>query len=82
MEDFDTTVQFLPATDGKTLEKMSSRQKKLWVGVGLLLLAVVVALTTGLLVWHFNRELGQQTPHVIYSELIQSCENKKAPLRW
>lgn len=57
MEDWDTTLQFLPATDSKRLEKVSSRQKKLWVGVGLLLLAAVVALLTGLLVWHFNCEL-------------------------
>lgn len=57
MEDWDTTLQFLPATDSKRLEKVSGRQKKLWVGVGLLLLAAVVALLTGLLVWHFNCEL-------------------------
>lgn len=57
MEDWDTTLQFLPATDSKRLEKMSGRQKKLLIGVGLLLLAVVVALLTGLLVWHFNCEL-------------------------
>lgn len=57
MEEWDTTLQFLPATDSKHLEKVSRRQKKLWVGVGLLLLAVVVALLTGLLVWHFNCEL-------------------------
>lgn len=57
MEDWDTTLQFLPATDGKRLEKVSGRQKKLWIGVGLLLLAGVVALLTGLLVWHFNCEL-------------------------
>ncbi|XP_011620138.2 suppressor of tumorigenicity 14 protein homolog [Takifugu rubripes] len=54
MEDWDTTLNFLPATDSKRLEKVSGRQKKLWIGVGLLLLAVVVALLTGLLVWHFN----------------------------
>lgn len=57
MEDWDTTLNFLPATDSKRLEKVSGRQKKLWIGVGLLLLAVVVALLTGLLVWHFNCEL-------------------------
>lgn len=57
MEDWDTTLQFLPATDAKRLQKMPGRQKKLWVGLGLLLLAAVVALVTGLLVWHFNCEL-------------------------
>lgn len=56
MEDWDTTLQFLPATDRKRLEKVPGRQKLL-IGVGLLLLAVVVALLTGLLVWHFNCEL-------------------------
>uniref|UniRef100_H3CA45 ST14 transmembrane serine protease matriptase b n=1 Tax=Tetraodon nigroviridis TaxID=99883 RepID=H3CA45_TETNG len=47
-------LHFLPATDTKPLEKMSGRRKKLWMGLGLLLLAAAVALTTGLLVWHFN----------------------------
>lgn len=65
MEEWDTTLQFLPATDTKTLEKMSGRRKKLWIGIGLLLLAVAVALMTGLLVWHFNgnsRLLYDQSP--------------------
>lgn len=57
MEEWDTTLQFLPTTDTKPLEKISGRWKKLWIGLGLLVLAVAVALVTGLLVWHFNGEL-------------------------
>lgn len=75
MEDVDTALQFLPATDSKPLEKMSGRRKKLWLGVGLLLLAVAVALMTGLLVWHFNRE---PTPSILDSELIRGCEKPRS----
>lgn len=57
MKEWDTTLQFLPTTDTKPLEKMSDRRKKLWIGLGLLLLAAALALMTGLLVWHFNSEL-------------------------
>lgn len=56
-DDWDTTLHFLPATDSKQLEKKPGRRKKLWIGVGLLLAAAAVALLTGLLVWHFHREL-------------------------
>ncbi|XP_044206401.1 suppressor of tumorigenicity 14 protein homolog [Thunnus albacares] len=52
--DWDTTLQFLPASDSKQLEKKSGRRKKLWIGVGLLLSAAALALLTGLLVWHFH----------------------------
>ncbi|XP_027131471.1 suppressor of tumorigenicity 14 protein [Larimichthys crocea] len=52
--DWDTALQFLPATDSKQLEKKPGRRKKLWIGVGLLVLAAALALLTGLLVWHFN----------------------------
>lgn len=55
--DWDTTLQFLPASDSKRLEKKPGRRKKLWVGVGLLLSSAAVALLTGLLVWHFHCEL-------------------------
>lgn len=53
-EDWDTTLQFLPATDAKQLEKKPGCRKKLWIGVGLLLSAAALALLTGLLVWHFH----------------------------
>ncbi|KAI3357911.1 hypothetical protein L3Q82_016294 [Scortum barcoo] len=52
--DWDTNLQFLPASDSQQLEKKPGRRKKLWMGVGLLLAAAAVALLTGLLVWHFH----------------------------
>ncbi|XP_068588278.1 ST14 transmembrane serine protease matriptase b [Cebidichthys violaceus] len=53
-QDWDTTLQFLPASDTKQLEKKPGQRKKLWIGVGLLLSAAAVALLSGLLVWHFH----------------------------
>lgn len=55
--DFDTMLQFLPASDSRQLEKKPGRKKKLWIGIGLLLSAAALALLTGLLVWHFHCEL-------------------------
>ncbi|XP_040008541.1 suppressor of tumorigenicity 14 protein homolog isoform X2 [Xiphias gladius] len=52
--DWDTALQFLPATDPKQLEKKPGRRRRLWMGVGLLLSAAALALLTGLLVWHFH----------------------------
>ncbi|KAM9350770.1 suppressor of tumorigenicity 14 protein homolog [Symphorus nematophorus] len=52
--EWDTMLQFLPATDAQQLEKKPGRRKKLWVGVGLLLAAAALALITGLLVWHYH----------------------------
>ncbi|XP_035513490.1 suppressor of tumorigenicity 14 protein homolog [Morone saxatilis] len=52
--DWDTNLQFLPATDSKRLEKKPGRRKKLWIGLGLLVSAAALALLTGLLVWHFH----------------------------
>ncbi|KAJ8266611.1 hypothetical protein GJAV_G00132470 [Gymnothorax javanicus] len=51
--DWDPSVQFLPASDSKNLEKRK-RPRKLGVGIGLMILAVVLALITGLLVWHLH----------------------------
>lgn len=56
-DELESTFQFLPVTDSRGLEKKPGRTKKLWMGLGLLLAAVSVALLTGLLVWHFHREL-------------------------
>lgn len=56
-DDWESGLHFLPASDSRGLEKKPGRTKKLWVGLGLLLAAVSVALLTGLLVWHFHREL-------------------------
>uniref|UniRef100_A0A3Q3K8R3 Suppression of tumorigenicity 14b n=1 Tax=Monopterus albus TaxID=43700 RepID=A0A3Q3K8R3_MONAL len=44
--DWDPTLEFLPASDSKKLEKKPGQRRTLWVGVGLLL--------TGLLVWNFH----------------------------
>lgn len=54
--DWETTLQFLPASDSKHLEKKPGRRRRLWVGAGLLLSAAGLALLTGLLVWHFHCE--------------------------
>ncbi|KAJ8402157.1 hypothetical protein AAFF_G00370220 [Aldrovandia affinis] len=51
--DWDTSVQFLPASDSKKLEKKRV-PVKIGIGVGLVILAAVIALITGLLVWHFH----------------------------
>lgn len=53
----ESVLQFLPASDSRGLEKKPGRTKKLWMGLSLLLAAVCIALLTGLLVWHFHREL-------------------------
>uniref|UniRef100_A0A665VJP1 Suppressor of tumorigenicity 14 protein homolog n=1 Tax=Echeneis naucrates TaxID=173247 RepID=A0A665VJP1_ECHNA len=52
--DWDTVLQFLPASDSKHLEKKPGRRKKMWIGLGLVLAAGSLALLTGLLVWHFH----------------------------
>ncbi|XP_075882860.1 suppressor of tumorigenicity 14 protein homolog isoform X2 [Nelusetta ayraudi] len=53
-DEWESGLQFLPATDSRRLEKKPGRTKKLWMGLGLLLAAACVALLTGLLVWHFH----------------------------
>ncbi|KAJ8368669.1 hypothetical protein SKAU_G00086970 [Synaphobranchus kaupii] len=52
-KDWDSSVQFLPATDSRKLEKKKGPGK---VGaiIGLVIFAAVIALMTGLLVWHFH----------------------------
>uniref|UniRef100_A0A8C6SF11 Suppression of tumorigenicity 14a n=1 Tax=Neogobius melanostomus TaxID=47308 RepID=A0A8C6SF11_9GOBI len=52
-KEWDTTVQFLPASDNKKLEKKKGPGK---VGaiIGVVIFAAVVALMAGLLVWHFH----------------------------
>ncbi|XP_049920397.1 suppressor of tumorigenicity 14 protein homolog [Epinephelus moara] len=52
--EWDTTLQFLPASDAKQLEKTPGCRRKLWMGVGLVVAAAAVALLCGLLVWHFH----------------------------
>ncbi|XP_046876619.1 ST14 transmembrane serine protease matriptase b [Hypomesus transpacificus] len=51
----DTSIQFLPASDFTKLEKKRGhKKKKIGLGIGFVVLAAVIALTTGLLVWHFD----------------------------
>ncbi|KAM8903438.1 ST14 transmembrane serine protease matriptase a [Spinachia spinachia] len=52
-KDWDTAIQFLPASDNKKLEK---KRGPGIVGavIGVVIFAAVIALMTGLLVWHFH----------------------------
>ncbi|KAM3616412.1 uncharacterized protein V6R79_017500 [Siganus canaliculatus] len=52
-KDWDTTVQFLPASDNKKFEKKKG-PGKIGAVIGVVIFAAVVALMTGLLVWHFH----------------------------
>uniref|UniRef100_A0A665V929 Suppressor of tumorigenicity 14 protein homolog n=1 Tax=Echeneis naucrates TaxID=173247 RepID=A0A665V929_ECHNA len=52
-QDWDTSVQFLPASDNKKLEK-SRGPGKVGAVIGVVIFAAVIALMTGLLVWHFH----------------------------
>lgn len=52
-KDWGTTVQFLPASDNKSLEKKKG-PGKIGAVIGVVVFAAVVALMTGLLVWHFH----------------------------
>ncbi|XP_034557725.1 suppression of tumorigenicity 14a [Notolabrus celidotus] len=52
-KDWDTSVQFLPASDNKKLEK-TRRPGKIGAVIGVVVFAAVIALMTGLLVWHFH----------------------------
>nr|XP_046245751.1 ST14 transmembrane serine protease matriptase a [Scatophagus argus] len=52
-KDWDTSVQFLPASDNKKLEKKKGLGKAGAV-IGVVIFAAVIALMTGLLVWHFH----------------------------
>ena len=54
-KDWDTSVQFLPASDNKKLEKKKG-PGKVGAVVGVVIFAAVIALMTGLLVWHFHCE--------------------------
>lgn len=61
-EEWESGLQFLQATDSRQLEKKPGRRKKMWIGLGLVLASAGVALLTGLLVWHFHRELPSNKP--------------------
>ncbi|XP_061841495.2 suppressor of tumorigenicity 14 protein-like [Nerophis lumbriciformis] len=50
--DLDAGLQFLPAPDAKKLEKKPGR-RKLWAGVIIVVVALLLSLLTGLLLWRF-----------------------------
>uniref|UniRef100_A0A3Q3VTS8 Uncharacterized protein n=1 Tax=Mola mola TaxID=94237 RepID=A0A3Q3VTS8_MOLML len=52
-KDWDASVQFLPASDNKKLEK-KRKPGKVGAVIGVVIFAAVIALMTGLLVWHFH----------------------------
>ena len=54
-KDWDSSVQFLPASDNKKFEK-TTRSRKIGAVVGVVVFAAVVALMIGMLVWHFHCE--------------------------
>uniref|UniRef100_A0A8C7IPJ8 ST14 transmembrane serine protease matriptase a n=1 Tax=Oncorhynchus kisutch TaxID=8019 RepID=A0A8C7IPJ8_ONCKI len=51
--DWDQDVTFLPAADGKKLEKKKG-PGRVGAVIGIVIFAAVIALMTGLLVWHFH----------------------------
>ena len=54
-KDWENAVQFLPVSDSKKLEKKKGPGKAGAV-IGVVILLAVIALMTGLLVWHFHCE--------------------------
>lgn len=81
-DDLDTSVQFLPATDSKKLEKKKMRKKKkIGLGVGFVILAAVIALTTGLLVWHFDSRIVKErkiyigSMSIVNQKFVDAYEN-------
>lgn len=54
-KEWESSVQFLPASDNKKLEKKKG-PRKIGAVIGVVIFALVVALMIGLLVWHFQCE--------------------------
>lgn len=52
-KEWESSVQFLPASDNKKLEKKKG-PGKIGAVIGVVIFALVVALMIGLLVWHFH----------------------------
>ncbi|XP_031142871.1 ST14 transmembrane serine protease matriptase a isoform X2 [Sander lucioperca] len=52
-KDWDTSVQFLPASDNQKLEKKKG-PGRVGAVIAVVVFAAVIALITGLLVWHFH----------------------------
>ncbi|XP_032361793.1 ST14 transmembrane serine protease matriptase a [Etheostoma spectabile] len=62
-KDWDTSVQFLPASDNKKLEKKKG-PGRIGAIIGVVVFAAVIALMTGLLVWHFHFRDNAQLPRM------------------
>ncbi|XP_048023768.1 ST14 transmembrane serine protease matriptase a [Megalobrama amblycephala] len=84
-KDWDQAVTFLPASDNKKLEKKSG-PGKVGVIVGLVILAAVLALIIGLLVWHFHfrKDLKLQKIYtgslrITNEAFVDAYENKESP---
>lgn len=52
-KEWESSVQFLPASDNKKFEKKKG-PRKIGAVIGVVIFALVVALMIGLLVWHFH----------------------------
>ncbi|XP_075046656.1 suppressor of tumorigenicity 14 protein [Mixophyes fleayi] len=80
---FEEMVEFLPATNTKKVEKMSAKQKLIIAGV--VVGAVLLSLTAGLLVWHFAyRNAPVQKVYSGYLTItnynfIEAYENSSSP---
>ncbi|XP_056129935.1 suppressor of tumorigenicity 14 protein homolog [Lampris incognitus] len=66
--DWDTALQFLPASDSRPLQKKTAH-RKLWLGLGVLLSVAALALITGLLVWHFHLQADVRVKKVYIGSL-------------
>ncbi|XP_067275825.1 ST14 transmembrane serine protease matriptase a [Pseudorasbora parva] len=84
-KDWDQAVTFLPAQDHKKLEKKRG-PGKVGVIVGLVILAAVLALIVGLLVWHFHfrKDLKLQkiytgTLRITNQDFVDAYENPESP---
>ncbi|XP_028265434.1 suppressor of tumorigenicity 14 protein homolog [Parambassis ranga] len=84
--DWDTALQFLPASDSKQLEKRPGFRRKLWIGVGLVLAAAGLALLTGMLVWHFHLCSDVRVKRIYIGSMgisnqgfLQAYEDSKSP---
>ncbi|XP_026172563.1 ST14 transmembrane serine protease matriptase a [Mastacembelus armatus] len=80
-KDWETGVQFLQASDNRKLEKKKG-PGKIGILIGVLILAAVIALITGLLVWHFHfrknawvKRMYAGTMQITNQQFIKAYEN-------
>lgn len=84
-KDMDQAITFLPATDSKRLEKKKGPGK---VGtiISVVILAAVVALVIGLLVWHFHyrksatvQKMYSGSLNITNQMFLEAYENNESP---